>query len=80
MHLVENKWLNKFSLHLCPRVVLLSMKLFAREILLELVEKTKQLYILPTLAYCYFVTSFDLWMSKGAYNFFALVINFWGVD
>jgi len=36
--------------------------------------------MLPALAYCYFVTSFDLWMSKGAYNFFALVITFWGVD
>jgi len=44
------------------------------------VEKTKQLYVLPTLADCYSVTtSFDLWMSKGAYDIFALVINFWGV-
>jgi hypothetical protein len=42
--------------------------------------KTKQLCMLLALAYCYFVTSFDLWMSKGAYNFFALVINFGGVN
>jgi hypothetical protein len=28
--------------------------------------KTKQLYMLPALAYCYFVTFSDLWMSKGA--------------
>jgi hypothetical protein len=56
------------------------MKLFAREILLELVEKTKQLYMLPALAYCYFVTSFDLWMSKGPSKTNSLVINFGGVD
>jgi len=66
MHIVESQWLKGFILHLCPRVVLPFMKLFVREILLELVEKTKQLYMLPALAYCYFVTFFDLWMSKGA--------------
>ncbi len=27
----------------------------------------------------YFSTSFDLWMSKGGYDIFALVINFWGL-
>jgi hypothetical protein len=79
MHLVESQWLKRFILHLCPRVVLPFMKLFARQILLVLVEKTKQLYMLLGLAYCYFVTSFDLWMSKGAYNFFAFVINFGGL-
>jgi len=30
------------------------------------------------LAKCFFATSFDLWMSKGAYDIFALVINFLG--
>jgi hypothetical protein len=45
------------------------------------VEKTKQLYVLPTLVVCYYViASFDLWMSKEAYDIFALVINFLGVD
>jgi hypothetical protein len=43
------------------------------------VEKTKLSYVLPTLAYCYSITtSFDLWMSKGAYDIFSLVINFLG--
>jgi hypothetical protein len=41
------------------------------------VEKIKQLYVLPSLANCYFITtSFDLWMSKWAYDIFALVIKF----
>jgi len=48
--------------------------------LVELVEKTQQLYVLFALANCYSVTSFDLWMSKGAYDIFALVIRFLGFD
>jgi len=67
MHLVESQWLKRFSLHLCLRVNLL-----------ELVEKTKQLYILPNLTYCYFIiASFNLWMSKGAYDIFAPPPFFW---
>jgi hypothetical protein len=45
------------------------------------VEKTEQLYVLPTLIECHSVTSsFDLWMSKAKHDVFALVINFLGVD
>jgi len=41
------------------------------------VEKTNQLYVSPALAKCHFViVSFDLWMPKGAYDVFTLVINF----
>jgi hypothetical protein len=43
-------------------------------------QKTKQLYVLLVLADCYFVPSFNLWMSKGVYDIFALVINILGVD
>jgi hypothetical protein len=67
---------HQYSLCLCPRVVLLSRKQFSREILPKLVEKTKKLYILFALAYYYsIIASFDLWMSKGAYDIFALVIK-----
>jgi hypothetical protein len=42
----------------------------------NLVEKTKQLYILPTLVECsYVIMNFDLWMSKGTHDIFSLVIN-----
>jgi len=42
-----------------------------------LVQKTKDVYVLPKLSQCVSTTtSFDLWMSKNAYNIFALVINF----
>jgi hypothetical protein len=80
MHLVESQWLKRFRLHLCPSVVLPFRKQFSKEILLELVEKTEQLYVLLALADYYFVTSFYLWMSKGAYDIFFLVIKFLGAD
>jgi hypothetical protein len=42
-----------------------------------LMEKTKYFFVFPTLAKCHYATtSFNLLMSKGAYNIFALVINF----
>jgi len=65
---------------LWPSVVLPFMKQFSKEILLELVEKTKQLYVFLALAYCYSIISFYLWMSRGAYDIFFLVIKFLGVD
>jgi hypothetical protein len=46
-------------------------------VLPDLVEKTKQTYVLLLLDECYCVIdSFDLWMSKGAHDVFALVIIF----
>ncbi len=42
-------------------------------------DKTKQVYVLPKLTYCISTTtSFDLWMSKGAHDIFALIINVMG--
>jgi hypothetical protein len=46
------------------RIIFLSRKQFSHELLPELVDKTKQLYVLPNLAACHFATSFDLWMSN----------------
>jgi hypothetical protein len=45
--------------------------------LLNLIKKTKKTCVLLVLAECVFVTTiFDLWMSKGAHDVFALVLNF----
>jgi hypothetical protein len=50
-----------------------------QDILLNLVEKTKQVYVLPEFTNFIFATTrFDLWMLKGAHDIFALVINFLG--
>jgi hypothetical protein len=38
----------------------------------------KQVYVLQQLGNCISITSFGLWMSKGAYDFFTLVIKFLG--
>jgi hypothetical protein len=77
MQFVESVWFKRLILHLSPKVVFPSRKLFSQEILLDLVKKMKQVYVLPKLTNCLFVTiSFDLWMSKGAHYIFALVINF----
>jgi len=52
-------------------------KFFSQKALVNLVEKTKQEHMLPKLKQCYFATfSFDLWMSKGAHDVFAVVISF----
>jgi hypothetical protein len=81
MHRIKSQLLKRFSLHLCPRGVLPSRKWSSKEFFSKLVEKSKQLYVVLALVNCCFVvTSFDLWMSKGAYDIFSLIINFLGVD
>jgi hypothetical protein len=53
----------------------------SKEILPELVEKIKQLYVLFALTNCYYIiASFDLGLSKEAEGIFALVIKFLGAD
>jgi hypothetical protein len=45
------------------------------------VEKTKQVYVLQKWTNCNSATtSFDMWMSKGADDIFAFVINLLGSD
>jgi hypothetical protein len=66
-------------LQLCPCVQFLFQKLFSNTIFPELVEKTKETYVLPLLNdYSCIITNFDLWMSKGARDVFILVIIFLG--
>jgi hypothetical protein len=47
------------------------------KMLLDMVEKTKQICVIPTLASCIIYTcSFDLWMSCASINTFVIVVNF----
>ncbi len=81
LQFVESAWLKCLVLQLCPRVQFLSQKLISNTILLELVEKTKETYVLFSLNDCSCaIVSFDLWMSKGAHDVFVLVINFLGFN
>jgi hypothetical protein len=43
---VENMWLKCIILQLCPRVIFPSKKLFNQKVLHDLVEETKQTYVL----------------------------------
>jgi hypothetical protein len=77
LYFVKNAWLKHLILHLCPWVWFSSQKFFSHDVLPSLMEKTKWTYVLLLLEECHFsTTNFDLWMSKGAHNVFALVINF----
>ncbi len=62
---------------LCPIVVFPSRKAFVDDVLSRLVEKTMFTYVHPTLVnYISPTCTFDLWMSKGAHDVFAIVVNF----
>jgi hypothetical protein len=43
---VESIWLKHLVMHLCPRVAFQSRKLFSQEVLVNLMEKMKQEYVL----------------------------------
>jgi hypothetical protein len=49
LQFVENVWFKFLILCLCPRVVFLFRKKKSQEILPNLVEKTKEIYVLPKL-------------------------------
>jgi len=61
LQFVESVWLKCLVLQLCLHVQFHSQKLFSNTVLFELVEKTKETYVLPLLDDCSFATTnFDL--------------------
>jgi len=61
-------------LQLCPSVQFPFPKLFSHFFWPKLVEKNNETYVLPFLNdCCCATTNFDMWMSKGAHDVFALV-------
>jgi len=78
---VESIWFKCLILHFCFTIVFPSRKQFSHEILPNLVEKMKQMYVLPKSIDCIYATSnFHLWMSKDAHDIFAHVISFLRFD
>jgi hypothetical protein len=74
-------WFKCLILHFHPKLNFPSKRQISQDILLGLVEKTNELYVVPALVECHYViASFDLWMFKGIYNVFALVIIFSSSD
>jgi hypothetical protein len=78
IHYSESVWFKHLILHLCLQVAFPFRKQFYDEILPKLMEKMKQVYVLQQLEDCISIKSFDLWMSKGAHDFFTLVMKFLG--
>lgn len=74
---VENILLKWLIMKFCPYVIFPSKKHFGEEMFLDLVEETKQLFVLPILTNCgSTTTSFDIWIYKEAHDVFALVVIF----
>jgi hypothetical protein len=70
-------WFKCLVLHLCPKLNFPSKRQFSQDTLPRLVEKTIEVYVFHALAECYYATTiFNLWMSKGGYDMFTLVVNF----
>jgi hypothetical protein len=60
-----------------PRVVFPNQKQMVQHIILSLMVKTMDHYVMSTLDSCVIVTtSFDLWMFRSRHDTFMLVINF----
>jgi hypothetical protein len=56
------------------------MKVFSHDVLLDIMEKTKQTNVLPFVEECHStIVSFDLCMSKGAHDVFTRDINLFGI-
>jgi hypothetical protein len=54
---VESMWLKSLIICLCPKLNFPSKRQFSQDILLGLVEKINELYVVSTLAKCHSVTS-----------------------
>ncbi len=46
---VESNWLKCFIMHICPKIVFPSKNMFSQEVLVDLMEKMKEKYVLTKL-------------------------------
>ncbi len=63
LQFVESVWLKRLVLQLCPHVQFPFQKLFSNIVLFKLVEKTKEMYVLPLLNDCSCVITSFLFMD-----------------
>jgi len=81
LRIVEPIWFQRLALQLCPKVSFLSRKVFTKKVLPSLVNTTSIEFVQPTLVECLIATcTFHLWMSKGAHDVFAMVVNFLSIS
>ncbi len=72
----ENPWLRRLVLWKCGCVYFPSCRQMEIEVLPNMVEKTKEICVIPTLTSCIICTcSFDLWMSHVSFDI-VIVVSF----
>jgi hypothetical protein len=77
MQAIESIWLQVMACKLCPKMVFPNRKVFVDDLFFGLVEKTMFTYVHLAFVDCISTTcTFDLWMSKGVHDVFAIVVNF----
>jgi len=74
MSFIENPWLKCLVLQQCGHVQFPSHRQMVIDVVLNLVEKTNDKCVITILAsYVICTCSFDLWMSCGGFDTFAMV-------
>ncbi len=78
---LESVWFQRLAFKLCPKVSFSSRKVFTKKVLPSLVNTTSTEFVQFALVECLTATcTFDLWMSKGAHDVFAMVVNFLSIS
>jgi hypothetical protein len=75
-NIIENIWIRRFGLQRDQWAMFPSCKTLTEDILPFMMKCTLQELVFPFINAAIFVTTtFDLWINKGAFNIFALVIS-----
>jgi hypothetical protein len=81
LNMVESIWMRWFGLWKDPYVVFPSRRTLTKNILPFMMKWTLQEFVFPFVnVICSIIATFDLWMGKGAFHTFSLVINFLTLD
>lgn len=74
---MESIWFQRLVDRLCPRLIFSSYKVFAKNVMFALMQKTLVEYVFLKLPiYVLSMCTFDLWTSKRPHNVFGVIVNF----
>jgi hypothetical protein len=77
LNIIENILVKQFDLRTDPQLVFPSCKIIIEEVLPHMMKDTLENFLLPYFNILIFIiTTFPLWMKKGALDTFVLVIIF----
>jgi len=73
----ENVWLRRLALRQCGPITFPSKQQFSNKVIPSMVNKTMEHHVFPTLVDATIVKiTFDLWMSRGSFDKFVMVVNY----